>query len=84
MGNRALCPQEANPRPDTRTMKKRHFKRGDKVEWGNRYGTRKAVFVEYDQDMPTRFVILATRIGAKGNRMVHTFRWPLSGTRKLM
>jgi hypothetical protein len=55
------------------------FKRGDKVEWWSRSSSETtAIFVEYDEDFPTLFCILAIPLGAKGNRMTHTFRWPLS------
>jgi hypothetical protein len=56
----------------------RKYKRGDKVEWWSYKGkVWDAVFVAYDPDFPRRDCILAIRIGAKGNRMIHTFRWPL-------
>jgi hypothetical protein len=55
------------------------FKRGDKVEWWSQLsGRTRAVFVEYDPDFPSRYVILAIGIGVRGDRMTHTFRWPLS------
>lgn len=54
------------------------MKRGDKVEWwSDRSGPSRAIFVEYDQDFPKRYCILAIGIGVKPNRMTHTFRWPL-------
>jgi len=54
------------------------FKRGDKVWWWSRLSSLTlAVFVEYDQDFPKRDCILAIPIGVRGNRMAHTFRWPL-------
>lgn len=36
-----------------------------------------AIFVEYDPDFPSKSCILGIPIGVKGNRMTHTFRWPL-------
>jgi hypothetical protein len=55
------------------------FRRGDKVEWWSHSSKlSSAVFVEYDQDFPTKMCILGVRIGVKGNQMTHTFRWPLS------
>ena len=55
------------------------LKRGDKVEWWSRAksNTDKAIFIEYDPDFPTKYCILAIGIGVIGNRMTHTFRWPL-------
>jgi hypothetical protein len=54
------------------------FKRGDTVEWWSHLsGRTRAVFVEYDPDFPSRYVILAIGIGRRGNRLTHTFRWPL-------
>jgi hypothetical protein len=54
------------------------FKRGDKVEWWSTGKPTLALFVDYDEDFPTKMCILAISIGAKGNRMMHIFRWPLS------
>lgn len=54
------------------------MKRGDKVWWWSRFSDKsKAVFLKYDPDFPARYCILAIGIGAKGNRMTHTFRWPV-------
>jgi len=54
------------------------LKRGDRVWWwSQRSGRTKAVFVEYDEDFPNRYCILAIGVGIKPNRMTHTFRWPL-------
>ena len=59
------------------------MKRGDKVRWWSQRSESKAIFVEYDEDFPNRYCILAIGIGAKGNRMTHTFRWPLSQVEQL-
>jgi hypothetical protein len=55
------------------------LKRGDKVKWWSHTtdSPRRAVFVEYDQDFPDWYCILAIRIGVKPDQMIHTFRWPL-------
>jgi hypothetical protein len=55
-------------------------KKGDKVTWTSPVSGKKskAIFVQHDMDgFPKRDCILAIGIGAKGNRMTHTFRWPL-------
>lgn len=55
------------------------MKRGDKVSWWSHKGNEsKAIFVEYDEDYPKKYCILGIPLGVKGNRMTHTFRWPLS------
>jgi hypothetical protein len=54
------------------------YRKGDKVRWWSHLSTGMAIFVEYDEDMPKHYCILAIGIGVKPNRMVHTFRWPLS------
>lgn len=54
------------------------YRKGDKVWWWSHLSPKtKAIFVEYDLDFPTRYCILAIGLGAKNNRMTHTFRWPL-------
>jgi hypothetical protein len=55
------------------------YERGNVIEWWSDSSPRtKAIFVAYDVDMPTQYCILAIGIGRKGDRMIHTFRWPLS------
>lgn len=56
------------------------YRKGDKVWYVSPVsGIRgKALFVQHDKDgFPKRDAILAIGIGMKGDRMVHTFRWPL-------
>lgn len=58
---------------------RQRLKRGDTVWWWSldRRKATTAVFVEYDPDLPAQYCILAIGIGVKGNRMTHSFRWPL-------
>ena len=59
------------------------YKRGDKVKWWSHLSPpTKAIFVEYDEDFPTQYCILAIGIGRRGHRMTHTFRWPLGWVRQ--
>jgi hypothetical protein len=51
--------------------------------WSRISGKSKAVFVEYDEDFPNRYCILAIGIGVKPDRMTHTFRWPVQQVSKL-